>query len=288
MRFFIFLKSLARKPIWLFVAITPRWISDPVVGALHETVKGGVRLANYLYGAAFVSWRDPERWRSSRRVAAVMPRSMVGWIGLSVTDRIAQEVARSDVPGDFVELGVARGGSAALLADAALRAPGSRDLWLFDSFEGLPEPTEQDIDPETQRTGNHIRPLPRGACLGTLDDVQDFLLRERAYPSGRIHFVQGWFQDTLPKVVESLPDIAVLRLDGDWYESTKVCLNYLYDKVAPGGAVIIDDYESCYGCKLAVTEFFDSRGEEPDITLDGRGGAFMFKIAREERVPGTS
>ncbi|HUP59862.1 MAG TPA: TylF/MycF/NovP-related O-methyltransferase [Thermoanaerobaculia bacterium] len=76
----------------------------------------------------------------------------------------------------------------------------------------------------------------------------------------RVEIRKGWFQDTLPSAKHEIGSIAVLRLDGDWYESTRVCLDNLYDLVAPGGYVIIDDYNYWEGCKRAVDEFLAARG----------------------------
>ncbi len=184
--------------------------------------------------------------------------------------------------GDFVELGVARGGCSALLrVDNFSRAEhwrAWRRLWLFDSFEGLPEPTAEDFGPD-RTTGDHVRPLPKGSCLGTLDDVTNYLIGRLAFPSDGVVFVKGWFDQTIPTVVDSMEAIAVLRIDGDWYDSTKVCLEGLYDRVSPGGAVIVDDYESCYGARRALDEFIASRGANVDIHLDKRGGCWFLKPA---------
>ena len=75
------------------------------------------------------------------------------------------------------------------------------------------------------------------------------------YPKNLTHYHVGWFQDTLSKEAESIRSIALLRLDGDWYESTKVCLDYLYDKIVDGGFLVIDDYGKWEGCRTAIDEF---------------------------------
>ena len=77
--------------------------------------------------------------------------------------------------------------------------------------------------------------------------------------------IKGWFQDTLPQNIDKIGNIAILRLDGDWYESTKVCLEYLYDNVVEGGYILVDDYNFWPGCKKAVDEFFDNRKIFPNI-----------------------
>ena len=94
----------------------------------------------------------------------------------------------------------------------------------------------------------------------------------------RIEFVKGWFENTVPVTRKQIQQIAVLRIDGDWYESTKCCLENLYDKVSSGGYVIVDDYQSCYGCRRAVDEFIQNRCLSPDIKFDGRGGCYFKKL----------
>src|SRR5262249_38722920 len=141
-----------------------------------------------------------------------------------------------------------------------------------------PDPTADDLDPARgEGTGTHVTPLVRGSCLGTLDDVEGLLFGRFGLPRERISLVKGWFQDTLPVRAPEIGPVAVLRIDGDWYESTKVCLDHLYDQVVAGGAVIVDDYESCFGCTKAVDEFLERRGIVANIQLDGRGGCYFFK-----------
>ena len=163
--------------------------------------------------------------------------------------------------GSFVECGVARGGCTALMAFASR---GRRRVWGFDSFEGMPELTEED---EGQGKG----------AVGTVAAGPDGLfeaertLRRFHLADVSVKFVKGWFEDTLPVYASQLGPIAVLRLDSDWYKSTRYCLETLYDLVAPGGMVIIDDYHAFIGCRKAVDEFRLKRGiQSPLITTDAR------------------
>jgi O-methyltransferase len=208
-------------------------------------------------------------------VFQVMPYSLVGWKGLEVTHRCVTQAHEKGLRGDLVECGVARGGSAAMMALVNERFPQPATLWLFDSYEGLPDPTAEDFEDDS--TGSHVRPLPKGACLGTYEGVAALLYDRLRLPRERVKMVRGWFQDTLPATVGNIGAISILRLDGDWYESTKCCLEHLYDKVLPGGFVIADDYHSCFGCTRAVDEFLAQRGLKAEITPDGRGGAFFVK-----------
>ena len=105
-----------------------------------------------------------------------------------------------------------------------------------------------------------------GACVGSSKDiVEQFLVRRLGISADELHFHVGWFQDTVPRSATAIKEIALLRLDGDWYNSTKVCLEGLFDKVVKGGYVIIDDYGTFQGCRKAADDFFASRGIAPGI-----------------------
>jgi O-methyltransferase len=223
---------------------------------------------------ALVSGNDAAQRRTAA-VHSVMPYSLVGWQGLLATYDAVQSVSRRQRPGALVECGVARGGSAALLALSAADAGAPRHLWLFDSFAGLPEPTAADFT--DGRTGMHVRPLPPGSCLGTMEEVQHVLFDRFRLDRGAVTLVKGWFQDTLPFHAAGIGEVAVLRLDGDWYESTRCCLENLYPHVVSGGIVIIDDYGSCFGAQRAVDEFLDARGIGVELVPDGRGGCWFIK-----------
>ncbi len=212
-------------------------------------------------------------------IFSIMPCSLVGESGLIQTYRLATRVEKSGLQGAFVEMGVARGGCGALMAEVARRYGGGRPVWLFDSFEGLPEPSEKDFSGTDRRTGEHIRPLDRGSCLGTYDEVRRLLFEERGFDPSEVIMVKGWFEETLPVSAQRIGPIALLRIDVDWYESTKCCLEHLFDRVVPGGFIVIDDYGTCYGCRRAVDEFFEARRIEAALTFDKRGGCWFQKPA---------
>jgi len=210
----------------------------------------------------------------------ILPYTMVGRSGLVATYEIVKQSEMNDVQGCLVECGVARGGTSVLMMLASLLsrnvAQGNRTVWLFDSFEGLPEPTAEDgILRKPQGKDRSSWDLAKGYCLGTLEEVEDLLFNKFGFSRDKVHLVKGWFQDTLPVYKDKMGDIAVLRIDGDWYESTKCCLENLYDKVVDGGYVILDDY-ALVGCRKAVDEFFAGK-EYPDVVLDGRGGGWFRK-----------
>jgi Macrocin-O-methyltransferase (TylF) len=157
-------------------------------------------------------------------------------------------VVENHLPGDLVECGCARGGSAALMALSLRQLGDGRNLWLFDTFEGLPAPTPDDPDYE-------IADLFTGSCLGPVDEVSEFF-QEQGVAHG-VEFVKGLFQDTIPR--SPIEQIALLHIDGDWYESVKVCLDGLYDRVVAGGIIQFDDYGYWKGARKAVDEFMAKR-----------------------------
>jgi O-methyltransferase len=175
-------------------------------------------------------------------------------------------VVETNVPGDVVECGTARGGSAALMGLTLKELPAAdRKLWVFDTFEGLPPPTRDDPDFD-------IAALYTGSCFGSLEDVTASF--SRLDIAHRTTFVKGLFQDTLAKA--DVRQIAVLHIDGDWYDSVTTCLENLYDKVSPNGVVQIDDYGYWKGARKAVHEFFDRRSIAPELLrLDHSGRQFI-------------
>lgn len=187
-------------------------------------------------------------------------------------------VERYKIPGAIVECGVWRGGSMLTVAHTLLRLGATdRDLYLFDTFTGMTPPTERDIHiPQGKHADEFLAaagPGPMawarpGRFVATVDDVKEgFAALD--YPQDRIHLVPGRVEDTVP---QQAPDgIAILRLDTDWYESTKHELTHLYNRLAPGGVLIIDDYGSWQGSKEATDEFLDETGEALLLTRVTRG-----------------
>lgn len=166
-------------------------------------------------------------------------------------------VVSNRIPGDIVECGVWRGGSMMAVALALMaRGDTSRELYLYDTFEGMSEPTDADraIGGEAARDQleRTSRDHPLWAVAG-LEDVQANL-RSTGYPWERIHFVQGKVEDTIPATVPGA--VALLRLDTDWYESTRHELQHLYPRLARHGVLIVDDYGHWQGARQAVDEYF--------------------------------
>jgi O-methyltransferase len=163
-------------------------------------------------------------------------------------------VDANGIDGDIVECGVWRGGNMMMLAEAS--ASSQRTLWLYDTFEGMPEASDFDVNTLGQ-TGEDRRREDSEWCLASRPEVESNFKRH-GLMSDRIVFRQGMVEDTLKN--EPLPErIAILRLDTDFYESTKIELELLYPLLAPGGVLIIDDYGLWQGSKKAVDEYFADR-----------------------------
>ncbi len=209
----------------------------------------------------------------------LVPHTMGGPLALENAFDIVWKVDAEQVPGALVECGVAEGGTAAMMAMANLASGAPRrEKWLFDSFEGLPDPTEEDYVGD--RAGLFIRPLSKGDCRGTVEQVNRLMFDLLGFRPEEVRLVKGWFQDTVPAHRDRIGPISVLRLDGDWYESTKIPLENFYDLISPGGVVIIDDYATCYGSQRATDEFRESRDIASPLNPDGRGGAWFQKPTR--------
>lgn len=166
------------------------------------------------------------------------------------------------IPGDIVECGVWRGGSMQAVAHTLLvRDAADRELHLFDTFEGMTEATDRDRNSEGRLASELLASSPRTAniwAVASLDDVREGMA-ETGYPAEHVHYHVGRVEDTIPD--EAPDEIAILRLDTDWYESTRHELEHLYDRVPRGGVLLVDDYGTWQGAREAVDEFLARRDE---------------------------
>jgi O-methyltransferase len=171
-------------------------------------------------------------------------------------------VSRARTPGAIVECGVWRGGSSMAAALALIEGGDTaRDLYLFDTYEGMSAPTEADRNWRGSSAAGRFSRSQRGDeksswCYASIEDVRANLL-STGYEEQRLHFVKGKVEDTLPR--EAPDQIALLRLDTDWYESTRHEMTHLYPRLAPGGVLIIDDYGYWEGARKAVDEYLESQ-----------------------------
>jgi hypothetical protein len=203
--------------------------------------------------------RDRRETRSMIQLfERVQPYTLIGGWGLLALYRLCREADRLAIPGAFVECGVYRGGCGGVLAALAAQSSSPRRTWLFDSFEGLPEPSREDQSNMLASAGRFAAPI---------DDVRRLLFTELQLDPAAVSIEKGWFDRTLPAAAPRIGPIAVLRLDADLYDSTRCCLETLYDNVGPGGFVLIDDYYGWPGCRKAVDEFLERRGVQVEMSL---------------------
>ncbi len=203
----------------------------------------------------------------TKLMLTVRPYTLGDYPPLSTLYESACRFERAGTSGSFVECGVRNGGSAAVIAVAA-KENINRHVWLFDSWEGFPEPDERDITLELEQA-------KKGGCLGFEETVRDLLFNRLQLDSARVHLVKGWFADTLP--MKETGPIALLHLDCDLYESVRFCLEQLYDDVINGGSIFIDDYRYYKGCKEAVNEFINHRDLKVKLVEYGSYGAYFHK-----------
>jgi O-methyltransferase len=191
--------------------------------------------------------------------------TMIGVKRLANVRYLAETAIRNRIAGDFMETGVWRGGACIMMrAVLAAYAVEDRRVWLADSFEGLPPPSP-DLYPADADEKFHEYKELSVSMEQVRDNFQKYGLLD-----DKVCFLKGWFKDTLPHA--PVEQLALLRLDGDLYESTIIPLDALYDKVAAGGYVIVDDYHVVDGCRQAVHDFRSKRGITAEIVeIDGVG-----------------
>lgn len=222
-------------------------------------------------GARLVLWGEgpPERFPRDFDEADRELYDLVAPYTLTPPERVhavrhaTRYVVRSGLEGAIVECGVWRGGSMMAVARTLLAEGASdRDLYLFDTYTGMVEPTDADV----MYTGASAAALLDGAAPGSRLRADASLEDVRAnvgtvgYPEERVHYVEGPVEQTIP--AHAPERIALLRLDTDWYESTRHELEHLYPRLVPGGVLIVDDYGHWLGARRAIDEYLHDRGVE--------------------------
>lgn len=191
---------------------------------------------------------DPE---FKKLYATINNYTMVGVKRLYSLFKLAKKICADDIPGNFVECGVAAGGSAALLAYVIKNySKRDRTLFAFDSFEGMPTPTEKDCH---QGINAELSGWGTGTCSAPEASVHDICAK--LHVLDLVKTIKGYFQDTLPAMKNTLGDIAFLHMDGDWYESTKAILDNIYNIIVDDGLIQVDDYGHWDGCRKAIHAF---------------------------------
>jgi O-methyltransferase len=199
--------------------------------------------------------------------------TMIGMLRLNCIEECVSTIIEEGIPGDLLEAGVWRGG-AAIYMRALLFAFGdpNRRVWVADSFEGLPPPDAANFAQDTSMDLSGYEEL-----AVSLEMVQSNFARYGMLDD-RVHFLKGWFKDTLSSA--PIDRLALLRLDGDYYESTIQGLEGLYDKVSVGGYVIIDDYFTFEPCRRAVEDFRVANTISDEIVQVDQGSAFWRRTTR--------
>lgn len=210
-------------------------------------------------------------------IRAVRPYTMTNNVKLFGLIEAARYVVRHGIPGDIVECGVWRGGSMQAAARALIEAGDTaRGLHLFDTFEGMTAPDEHDVRWDGRSAAELLEAEDRESrvwAVATLEDVKAGF-EAVPYPPDNVHYVVGKVEDTLP---DRLPEqISILRLDTDWYASTKHELETAYPRLSPGGILIIDDYGGWAGSRKATEEFVAGL-DEPLLLHRLSGGRIAVK-----------
>ena len=197
--------------------------------------------------------------------------TMIGLTRLNNIEYCIQQIIQQQIPGDFIETGVWRGG-ATILMRALLKEKGIEDrkVWLADSFEGLPKPNPTQYEADK---GNQLYKL--NLLKVSLEQVKNNFAKYDLLDD-QVQFLKGWFKDTLPHA--PIQTLALLRLDGDLYESTILALEHLYPKLSVGGFVIIDDYHAFPYCKKAVDDYRTKHGLSEPIQAIDKEAVYWKKI----------
>jgi len=232
---------------------------------------------------------------ANENILKVRAYTMLPYVRLVTLYQQAVHCEKSGIQGSFVECGVWKGGAIGLMALANIRhGKVPRHIHLFDAFDDICEPDAK-IDGEKalnevklyagidSEMSGRLKPI-KGIYnafggYGSLEENKRLLEEVIEYDPDYLHYHKGWFQNNLPKDASEIESIAILRLDADWYASTQVCLDYLYDKVTQNGFVIVDDYGYYEGCQKAVDEFIEKRNLKVFLNHVDYGCIYWIKTA---------
>ena len=263
--FLIFLTSLYLNPLMGSVLYTyaESQLSDDPKELYIDLVKRAV--ANTIYEDASYGGKFNSSARENGRDHPLQAHTMIGMKRLDNIHQCLEDVIKNGVPGDCIETGVWRGGATILMA-AILKAhqETTRRVWVADSFEGVPPP-----DPEKYPHDKYMALHDVPYLAVSVETVQNNF-RKYGLLDNQVTFLKGFFKDTLPEA--PIEKLALLRLDGDLYESTMEALDNLYPKLSVGGYVIIDDYGAIPAAASAVRDFREKeRITDPIVWIDYEG-----------------
>jgi O-methyltransferase len=189
-------------------------------------------------------------------------------------------VENNKVEGAVVECGVWRGGSAMVMAMKLVEmGSNSREFYLYDTYEGMTEPTDKDVDFSGKISKvQWVKSQKNGVnewCLASVEEVKHNMEKTK-YPIEKFHFVKGKVEETIPAIMPER--ISILRLDTDWYESTKHEMEHLFPKLSVHGVLIIDDYGHWKGSRLAIDEYFTQHNIYPLLNRIDYSGRLYIKL----------
>ncbi|MGZ4197233.1 MAG: TylF/MycF/NovP-related O-methyltransferase [Solirubrobacteraceae bacterium] len=247
-------------------------------GELRARLNRGLSKANFeLIVRPPTETLEPEFEQFRRRCD---PYTMTSRERMYAVYQATRYIIEADVPGDIVECGVWRGGSSMMAALTLMSAGGSdRRLWLYDTFEGMPEPGQRDVGPDGSNAHDEWERNRRDGgndwCYSPIDEVRANIL-STGLAADAVELVQGRIEETIPA---QAPDrIALLRLDTDWYESTHHELVHLFPRLSRGGALLVDDYGHWEGVRAAVDEYRRQHGIHLLLTRTDYAGRMAIKL----------
>ena len=229
-----------------------------------NSIKNKVQKFAYSRGYEIFRIGDDINPHDMEIIREVKPYTLTDTSAMKSLIDTVRHIIDNNISGSFVECGVWRGGSVMIIIKV-LQQMGIKDrtIHLFDTFEGLNVPTEFDVR-ESGEVASELDYAEPGKDPQVQMDSVIKRIHDTGYPENKIFFHKGEVEKTLPK--NTLDDIALLRLDTDWYESTQVEMEYLYPKLINGGILIIDDYGVWKGAKKAVDEYFEKNNLHPFLS----------------------
>lgn len=274
-------ESSARQ---LYIDMVKRCVLNiPYVDAELNPIQPHGRVRRTVLGAfarAGIQLAHLRRGDYARRIAGTdfsdTAHSMLSIKRLDNVQMCVETILAEGIPGDFIETGVMRGG-AIILMRAVLKAHGVSDriIWAADSFEGLPPPNPEKY-PADAGAAWHLRPLTEVGVEHVKRNFERYGLLD-----SQTRFLPGWFRDTLPTA--PLGPLAMVRLDGDLYESTIDALQPLYPKLSAGGFLIVDDYNLPM-CRQAITDYRRDNGITDEIIPIDDAGVYWRKSVAAQRA----
>jgi O-methyltransferase len=214
------------------------------------------------------------RWRVDHVIKNVCSNTLLSPLKLRSLARLSEQVLAQNIAGDFVECGVYKGGSAALIANI-LKQDQQRKLWLYDGFQGMPMTTDKDGAEASNAIGGY-----KASENDVIKVMNHISIKPQNYS-----IIKGMFNDTFANH-ENLPDkVAFLHCDADWYDSVSLVLNTFYERMPVGACVVLDDFGYWEGCRRAFYDFCKLTEEAPLLERISYDQAYWFKGRETNRKP---